>query len=216
LASFHLASSSLWTKFWVLPSSPSVQPHRYASLVNLDSERISEAEKGRTSDPQPGHHRTPSARRPHLRVATLTGVAPDSVWQGDYLLKGLEHLNAYGTVAPAAADHTVGAALKLIDSATRTDYGVGIGRCIGLLFHCIPFSSTHPKLSNLVLFEPFRFVHSDLPVTSPCAGGRLCVRRLMGCECRYICHMDMFHMPHGQSFGYLPTQAAFTDWLVRR
>jgi hypothetical protein len=62
LVSFHLASPSLWTKLWVLPSSPSVQPHRYASLVNLDSERISEAEKGTTSDPQPGHHRTPSDR----------------------------------------------------------------------------------------------------------------------------------------------------------
>src|SRR5215208_1673755 len=38
--------------------------------------------------------------------------------------------------------------------------------------------------SKLVLFEPFRFVHSDLPVTSPCApGGRLCVRRLMCGEC---------------------------------
>src|SRR5215213_388434 len=27
--------------------------------------------------------------------------------------------------------------------------------------------------------------------------------------------MAMFHMPHGQSFGYLSTQAALTDWLVR-
>src|SRR5918999_5236259 len=27
--------------------------------------------------------------------------------------------------------------------------------------------------------------------------------------------MDMFRMPHGQSFGYLSTQAALTDWLVR-
>jgi hypothetical protein len=81
---------------------------------------------------------------PHLGVATLTGVAPDSVWQGDYLLKGLEHLWANGTDAPAAAGLTVGAALKLIDSATRTDYGVGIGRYIGQLLHCIPFSSTSP------------------------------------------------------------------------
>jgi hypothetical protein len=81
---------------------------------------------------------------PHLGVATLTGVAPDSVWQGDYLLKGLEHLVAYRTVAPGAADHTCGAALKLIDSAIRTDYGVGIGRYIGQLLHCIPFSSTYP------------------------------------------------------------------------
>ena len=64
---------------------------------------------------------------PHLGVATLTGVVPDSVWQGDYLRKGLEHLRAYGTVAPAAADHTFGAALKLIDSTIRTDYAVGIG-----------------------------------------------------------------------------------------
>jgi hypothetical protein len=68
---------------------------------------------------------------PHLGVTTLTSVTPDGVRQGDYLLKGLEHLRAYGTVAPAAACHTVGAALKLIDSATRTDNGVGIGRCIG-------------------------------------------------------------------------------------
>ena len=87
--------------------------------------------------------RTPQntvGQTPHLGVATLTGVAPDSVWQGDYLLKGLEHLWAYGTVAPAAASLTVGAALKLFDSATRTDYGVGTGRCIGLLFHCIPLA----------------------------------------------------------------------------
>src|SRR5919107_2006057 len=27
--------------------------------------------------------------------------------------------------------------------------------------------------------------------------------------------MDMFRMPHGQTFGYLSTQAALTDWLVR-
>jgi hypothetical protein len=101
-------------------------------------------------------------------VATLTGVAPDSIWQGDYLLKGLEHLRAYGTVASGAAGHTVDAALKLIDSATRTDYGVGIGRYIGQLFHCIPLGSTYPKRSNLVLIEPSRFVHSDLPLTSPC------------------------------------------------
>ena len=101
---------------------------------------------------------------PHLGVATLTGVAPDSVWQGDYLLKGLEHLRAYRTVAPAAADHTVGAALKLIDSATRTDYGVGIGRYKSLPFHRIPFSSTCPWLPNFVLFElPFL-----RPLGSPC------------------------------------------------
>jgi hypothetical protein len=71
----------------------------------------------------------PSARRrisgwPH-------SLAPHSVWQGDYLLKGLEHLRAYGTVAPSATGRTFSAALKLIDSATRTDYGVGIGRYIG-------------------------------------------------------------------------------------
>jgi hypothetical protein len=82
--------------------------------------------------------RTPQntvGQMPHLGVATLTGVAPDSVWQADYLLKGLEHLRADGTVAPAAADHTVGAALKLIDSAIRTDYGVDIRRYIGQLLH---------------------------------------------------------------------------------
>ena len=63
LVSSHLARPSLWTKLWVLPKSPSVQPHRYASLINPDSERGGEAERERTSDPQPGHHRTPSARR---------------------------------------------------------------------------------------------------------------------------------------------------------
>jgi hypothetical protein len=71
-------------------------------------------------------------------------VAPDSVWQGDYLLKGFEHLHAYGSVAPVAANHTVGAALKLTDFAIRTDYGVGIGRYIGQLLHCVPLSSTYP------------------------------------------------------------------------
>ena len=80
----------------------------------------------------------------HLGVATLTGVAPEGIGQGGYLLDGFEHLLAYGTVAPVAASHTVGAALKLIDSATRTDYGVGSGRYIAQLFHCIPFSSTYP------------------------------------------------------------------------
>src|SRR5215212_1704640 len=43
--------------------SPSAQPHHYTSLVHSDSERTSEAKKGRTSDPHPGHHRTPSAKR---------------------------------------------------------------------------------------------------------------------------------------------------------
>jgi hypothetical protein len=81
---------------------------------------------------------------PHLGVATLTGVAPDSVRQGDYLLKGLEHLGAYETVAPGAASRTIDAALKLIDSATRTDYGVGIGRYIGQFLHCILFGSIYP------------------------------------------------------------------------
>ena len=80
---------------------------------------------------------------PHLGVAALTGVAPDSIWQGDYLLKSLEHLRTYGTVAPGAASRTVGAALKFIDSATRTDYGVGIGRYVGPFLHCIPFGSTY-------------------------------------------------------------------------
>jgi hypothetical protein len=71
-------------------------------------------------------------------------VAPNGIGQGDYLLKGLEHLSTYVTVASGAAGHTVGAALKLIDPATRTDYGVGIGRYIGQLFHRIPLGSTYP------------------------------------------------------------------------
>src|SRR5918996_2613244 len=62
LVSAHLASPSLRTKVSVFPKSPSAQPHRYASLADSDSERVAEAERGRTSDPQPGHHRTPSAR----------------------------------------------------------------------------------------------------------------------------------------------------------
>jgi hypothetical protein len=77
-------------------------------------------------------------------VATLTGVPPDSVWQGDYLRKSLEHWRAYGKDAPAAAGLTIGAALKLIDSATRTDYGVGIERYMSQLLHCIPFNLTYP------------------------------------------------------------------------
>ena len=77
-------------------------------------------------------------------MATLTGVPPDSVWQGDYLLEGFEHLRAYGTDAPSAAGLTVGAALKLVYSATGTDYGVGIGRYMSQLLYCIPFSSTYP------------------------------------------------------------------------
>jgi hypothetical protein len=90
--------------------------------------------------------RTPQdtvGQTPHLGVAALTGVGPDSVWQGDYLLKGLEHLRAYGTVAPGAAGCTFDAALKLVDSAVRTDHGVGIGRYIDLLLHCIPLNSTY-------------------------------------------------------------------------
>ena len=81
---------------------------------------------------------------PHFGVATLTGVAPNGIGQGAYLLEGFEHLLAYGSIAPGTAGRTFVAALKLIDSATRTDYGVGIGRYIGQLFHCIPFSSTYP------------------------------------------------------------------------
>jgi hypothetical protein len=81
---------------------------------------------------------------PHLGVSTLTGVAPDSVWQGGYLLKDLEQLRAYRTVAPGAASRACGAALKLLDSAIRTDYGVGSGRYLGQLLHYIPFSSTYP------------------------------------------------------------------------
>jgi hypothetical protein len=127
---------------------------------------------------------------PHLGVATLTGVAPDSVWQGDYLLKGLEHLRAYGTVAPAAAGLTVGTALKLIDSATRTDYGVGIGQCIGLLLHCIPSCSTCPWLSNQIQFESFHFVRSDHPVSSPCARwATMCSKA----NWRRV----LIHLPHG-------------------
>jgi hypothetical protein len=127
---------------------------------------------------------------PHLGVATLTGVAPDSVWQGDYLLKGLEHLRAYGTVAPAAAGLTVGTELKLIDSATRTDYGLGIGQCIGLLLHCIPSCSTCPWLSNQIQFESSRFVRSDHPVSSPCARWATICPKANG-------RRVLIHLPHG-------------------
>jgi hypothetical protein len=97
-------------------------------------------------------------------VATLTGVAPHGVRQGDYLLKGFEHLCACGTVAPGAVGRAFGAAIELVDSATRADHGVGIGRYRGLLSHRIPFSSTCPWFLNLVLFERF----SLLPLGSPC------------------------------------------------
>ncbi len=77
-------------------------------------------------------------------MAALTSVALEGVRQGGYLLKRLEHLRAYWTVAPGAAGRTVGAAFKLIDTAIRTDYGVGIGRYIGQLLHCVPFGSAYP------------------------------------------------------------------------
>ena len=99
-------------------------------------------------------------------MTTLTGVAPDSVRQGGYLLKGLEHLRAYGPVAPGAAGRTFGAALKHIDSATRTDYRVGIGRCMGQPFHRILFSWTYRALLRHLAPR-----------------GRLCDRRLMRGEC---------------------------------
>src|SRR5215212_8925555 len=137
--------------------------------------------------------RTPQntvGQTPHLGVATLTGVASDSVWQRDYLLKGLEHLRAYGKVASRAAGRTFGAAHKLIDSATRTDYGVGIGRYIGQLLHCIPFGWGSPSSLDLALFEPFRSVHSDLPVTSPCA------QRATMCP-KANARRVLTHLPHG-------------------
>src|SRR5215212_4290795 len=102
------------------------------------------SQKGKNLRSTPRTPQNTVGQTPHLGVATLTGVAPDSVWQGDYLRKGLEHLRAYGTVAPAAAGLTVDAVLKLIDSAIRTDYGVGIGRYVGRLFHCISLRSTYP------------------------------------------------------------------------
>ena len=127
---------------------------------------------------------------PHLGVATLTGVAPDSIWQGRYLLKGLEYLRAYGTVAPGAAGRTFGAALKLIDSATRADYGVDIGRCIGLLFHCVSFSSTGPWLRDQILSESLVLLFSVLHTASLSAGEvpvgmKASVPRLL------------IHLPHG-------------------
>jgi hypothetical protein len=95
---------------------------------------------------------------PHLGVATVTGVAPDGIGQGGYLLQGFEHMLAYGTVAPGAADRTFVAALKFIDSATRTDYGVGIGGFTGLLFHCVSFSSDFQWFSDPILSVPLVFL----------------------------------------------------------
>jgi hypothetical protein len=60
-------------------------------------------------------------------MATIAGVAPDGIRQGCYLLEGFEHLLAYVTVAPGAAGNTGGAALELVDPATGTDYGLGVG-----------------------------------------------------------------------------------------
>src|SRR5215212_3913989 len=100
-------------------------------------------------------------------------------------------------MAPGAVGHTFGAALKLIDPATRTDYGVGIGRYIGLPFHRILSSSTCPYFLNLVLFKPFPFVHSDLPVAWLCTlwvaiGMKASARRALMHQphgVRFICHM---------------------------
>jgi hypothetical protein len=91
---------------------------------------------------------------PHLGVATLTGVARNGIGQGGYLLEGFEHLLAYETIAPGAAGRTFVAALKLIESATRTDYAVGIGRCMGLLFHCVSFSLDRSWLPDQIPSEP--------------------------------------------------------------
>ena len=107
---------------------------------------------------------------PHFGVATLTGVAPNGIGQGGYLLKGFEHLLAYGTVAPSAAGRTFGSALKLIDSATRADYGVDIGRCISLLFHCVSFSSAGPWLCDQFLSEPLVLLFSVLHTVSLSTG----------------------------------------------
>jgi hypothetical protein len=120
------------------PTTPVCLAHQPRFCAHLRSR------KGKNLRSTPRTPQNTVGQMPHLGVAALTGVAPDSVWQGDDLLKSLEHLRAYGTVASAAADHTGGAALKLIDSATRTDYGVDIGRCIGQLLHCIPFSLACP------------------------------------------------------------------------
>src|SRR5829696_1797719 len=43
-------------------SEESLSPTASVCLADSDSERVAEAERGTTSDPQPGHHRTPSAR----------------------------------------------------------------------------------------------------------------------------------------------------------
>ena len=127
---------------------------------------------------------------PHFGVATLTGVAPNGIGQGGYLLEGFEHLLAYGTVAPGAADSTFGTAHKLIDSATRTDYGVGIGRCIGLLFHRVSFSSACPWLCDQILSEPLVLLFSVLYTASLSTGEvpmgmKASVPRLL------------IHLPHG-------------------
>src|SRR5215208_1779565 len=108
---------------------PSVQRSVFGRRVLL-SEGHAARLKGKNLRSTPRTPQNTVAQTPHLGVATLTGVAPEGIWQGGYVLKALEHLRAYRTVAPGAAGHSLGAALKLIDSATRTDYGVGIGRCI--------------------------------------------------------------------------------------
>jgi hypothetical protein len=127
---------------------------------------------------------------PHFGVATLTGVTPNGIGQGGYLLEGFEHLLAYGTVAPGAADSNFGTTHKLIDSATRTDYGVGIGRCIGLLFHCVSFSSACPWLRDQILSEPLVLLFSVLHTASLSTGEvpmgmKASVPRLL------------IHLPHG-------------------
>jgi hypothetical protein len=127
---------------------------------------------------------------PHFGVATLTGVAPNGIGQGGYLLKRFEHLLAYGTVAPRAAGRTFGTALKLIDSATRTDYGVDIGRCIGLLFHCVSFSLACPWLRDQIFSEPLVLLFSVLHTTSLSTG-----EMPMGMNASVP--RLLIHLPHG-------------------
>lgn len=89
---------------------------------------------------------------PHLGVTTFAGVGPDSIRQGDYLLQGFEHLRAYETVAPGAAGRTSGVALERIDLTTRTDYEVGSGCHVALLFHHIPLGLPCLRLLAETLF----------------------------------------------------------------
>jgi hypothetical protein len=118
-------------------------------------------------------------------------VASNGIGQGGYLLDGFEHLLAYGTIAPGAAGRTFVAALKLIDFATRTDYAVGIGRYIRVLFHCVSFSLDCSWLPDQILSEPLVLLSTLFSIRLRFPPGGV----LMGMNASVL--RVLIHLPHG-------------------